>query len=138
MSETSRAPKPAPGQLAAPDDSALPTTTAANGAAPFVTTLRARPATIRVGNGDGERITLRVQMPEVWDAVRLEVSPHEPVLSLKVAALRALFPDGEFHEDFVLKLNGFEVLDETAAIRDVGATDGSIFLLTHRRRRPVR
>jgi hypothetical protein len=33
---------------------------------------------------------------------------------------------------------GWEVLDEGQSIADVGALDGSIFLLTNRRRRPVR
>jgi hypothetical protein len=106
--------------------------------APFVTTLRTRPETIRLGDGGADTLTLRVQMPEVWDTVRIEVPSGEPVLSVKVAALRALYPDGEFHDDFVLKRNGFEVLDETASLRDAGAVDGTIFLLTHRRRRPVR
>ena len=105
---------------------------------PFVTTLRTRPRTIHLGDAGPGTITLRVQMPEVWDAVRIEVPPGEPVLSVKVAALRALFPEAEFHEDFVLKRNGFEVLDETAPLSETGAIDGSIFLLTHRRRRPVR
>ena len=36
------------------------------------------------------------------------------------------------------KLRGWEVLDEGASLADAGATDGSIFLLTHRRRRPVK
>jgi hypothetical protein len=106
--------------------------------APFVTTLRTRPDTIQLGDGGPDALTIRVQMPEVWDTVRIVVPASEPVLSVKVAALRALFPDGEFHEDFVLKRNGFEVLDETASLRDTGAVDGTIFLLTHRRRRPVR
>lgn len=106
--------------------------------APFVSTLRVRPTPLRLGDPSADAITVRVQMPEVWDTVRIEVPPSEPVLSVKVAALRALFPDGEFHEDFVLKRNGAEVLDETASVRDTGAVDGSIFLVTHRRRRPVR
>ena len=84
------------------------------------------------------RWTVRVQVPEVWDAVRLSAPPDEPVVSLKVQALEALFPDAAFHDDFVLKLHGFEVLDENASLADVGAADGSILLLTHRRRRPVR
>lgn len=105
--------------------------------APFVSSLRVRPSTIRLGEG-ADTITLRVQMPEVWDTVRIDAPASEPVLSVKVAALRALFPDGEFHEDFVLKRNGFEVLDETASLRETGAVDGTIFLVTHRRRRPVR
>ena len=105
---------------------------------PFTANLRSRPGVLRIGDPAVPTITLRVQMPEVWDTVRLEVPPDEPVLSLKVRALEALYPDGDFHEDFVLKLRGFEVLDENASVGDVGAVDGSIFLLTHRRRRPVR
>ena len=105
---------------------------------PFVATVRSRPGVIRVGDHAAPTITVRVQMPEVWDTVRLEVPPQEPVLSVKVRALEALYPAGDFHEDFVLKLRGFEVLDENASVGDVGAVDGSIFLLTHRRRRPVR
>jgi hypothetical protein len=41
-------------------------------------------------------------------------------------------------EDYVLKLNGWEVLDESASLAATGAVDGSIFLVTGRRRRPVR
>jgi hypothetical protein len=77
-------------------------------------------------------------MPEVWDTVRAIVSPDEPVVALKVRALEALYPEGDFHEDFVVKLRGWEVLDETVSVAATGAVDGSIFLLTHRRRRPVR
>ncbi|MFL5577951.1 MAG: hypothetical protein ACJ79S_18510 [Gemmatimonadaceae bacterium] len=118
---------------------APPVVPARNGAAPFVTTLRARPDTIRIGEpGAGGDLTVRVQMPEVWDAVRVVLPPTEPVLALKVRALAALYPEGEYHDDFVLKLGGFEVLDESAPVAETGAVDGSTFLLTHRRRRPVR
>jgi hypothetical protein len=106
---------------------------------PFTSQLRAHGEPIRVGAADAaERWTLRVQMPEVWDAVRFSTPPSEPALSLKVLALEALFPDAAFHDDFVLKLHGFEVLDENASLAEIGAADGSILLLTHRRRRPVR
>ena len=106
--------------------------------APFVTALRARPGTIRLGAAGAPALTLRVQMPEVWDTVRIEAPASEPVASLKAAALGALEPDAAYHADYVLKLNGFEVLDEHASLADAGAKDGSIFLLTSRRRRPVR
>ncbi len=106
---------------------------------PFTAGLRSRPGTIvRLGDAGAPVITLRVQIPEVWDAVRVETPAAEPVLSVKVRALDALFPNAEFHEDFVMKLNGFEVLDENASVAEAGAVDGSIFLLTHRRRRAVR
>ena len=106
--------------------------------APFVAQLRSRPGIVRLGDDGAQRITVRVQMPEVWDVLRVETPAEEPVVSLKRRALEVLFPQAEFHEDFVLKLNGFEVLDESASVADVGAKNGSTFLLMHRRRRPVR
>jgi len=106
--------------------------------APFVAQLRARPGVIRLGAEGQPHITLRVQMPELWDAVRVETPASEPVRSVKTEALAALQPQGDLPEDFVLKLNGYEVLDEMASVADVGAKDGSTFLLTYRRRRPVR
>ena len=105
--------------------------------ATFVNSLRARD-TVRLGAEGQETITVRVQVAEVWDAVRVQAPATEPLLAVKVAALEALYPQGEFHEDFVMKLRGFEVLDENASLADAGAVDGSTFLLAHRRRRPVR
>ena len=106
--------------------------------APFVAQLRSRPGVLRLGAADGKHITLRVQMPEVWDVVRIETPPTETVSAVKAEALAALFPEGEPLHAFVMKLNGFEVLDESVSVADAGAKDGSTFLLTHRRRRPVR
>jgi len=106
--------------------------------APFVTNLRVRPDAIVLGADHEPRWTVRVQMLEVWDTVQVITPPSEPVVAIKVRALEALYPDAEFHEDYVLKLNGWEVLDENASIEGTGALDGSIFLLTSRRRRPVR
>lgn len=106
--------------------------------APFVTGLRSRASTIRLSPEGVDVITIRVEMPEVWDVVRIAVTPTAPVLAVKVRALAALFPEAQLHEDFVLKLRGWEILDEAASLDDAGAIDGSIFLLTHRRRRPVR
>ena len=79
--------------------------------APFVAQLRARPGILRIGADGQPRITLRVQMPEVWDVVRIETPASEPVTTIKAQALAALFPEGESPDAFVLKLNGFEVLD---------------------------
>ena len=106
--------------------------------APFVTQLRTRGDVIRMAPAGAESITVRVEMPEVWDVVRVAVAPTESVLALKLRALAALYTVGESAEAFVMKLRGFEVLDESASLAAVGAVDGSIFLLTHRRRRPVR
>lgn len=110
--------------------------------APFVVQLRSRPGvSVLPAAGDGsERGTLhlRVEMPEVWDVTRVDASPDEPVLAVKVHALAALYPRARSHDDFVIKLRGIEIFDESASLADAGARDGSTFLLTHRRRRPVR
>src|SRR6185437_5550998 len=71
--------------------------------------------------------------PEVWDVVRIIVAPTEAVLTVKLRALEALFPEAELHEDFLLKLRGWEILEEAASLTDAGVVDGSILLLTHRR-----
>ena len=106
--------------------------------APFVTELRSRRTAIRLAPADTPAITIRVEMPEVWDVVKIVCDPAQPVLAVKVAALEALYPEAEMHEDFVLKLRGWEILDESAPLGEAGVIDGSILLLTHRRRRPVR
>jgi hypothetical protein len=83
-------------------------------------------------------MTLRVQMPEAWDAVRFVAAPSEAVASLKGRALEMLAPGAQSPDEFVLKLRGWEVLDESATLADIGVQDGSILLLTSRRKRPVR
>jgi hypothetical protein len=105
---------------------------------PFVAQLRARPSTIRLVPEGVSGLTIRVEMPEVWDTVRIVVSPDEPVHRVKVRALEALFPEAQFHGDFVLKFRGWELLDEASPLRDAGIGNGAILLLTHRRKRPVR
>ena len=105
---------------------------------PFTATLRTRPEAIRLGTGAEPLITVRVQVPEVWDTVRVEAPADTPVAVLKQHALQAILPDAEHPEDFLVKLGGWEVLDEQASIAAAGATAGSIFLITSRRRRPVR
>lgn len=106
--------------------------------APFVAQLRSRPGVVSIGANGQPRISLRVQMPEVWDVVRIETPATESVSAVKAEALAALLPNGEPPDAFVLKLNGYEVLDESVSVADSGATNGSTFLLTYRRRRPVR
>ncbi|MGI8619364.1 MAG: hypothetical protein ACR2L6_09805 [Gemmatimonadaceae bacterium] len=110
--------------------------------APFVVELRSRPGVSVLpgtgGESQGEVLHLRVEMPEVWDVVRIDAAPGEPVLAVKVHALAALYPKARSHEDFVIKLCGNEIFDESASVAEAGALDGSTFLLTHRRKRPVR
>ena len=104
---------------------------------PFVTQLRARAEALHLSAGSSSSICVRIEMPEVWDTVKAVVSPDASIASLKSAALEALSA-GNVPADFVLKLRGWEVLDESATLTGAGATDGSIFLLTNRRRRAVR
>ncbi|MDQ6925444.1 MAG: hypothetical protein M3154_04315 [Candidatus Eremiobacteraeota bacterium] len=108
-------------------------------ALPVVNELRARPGTLVVGAADaGPRWTVRVEVPEVWDVVRLAAAANTPVREVKRAALDALLSGTATVDDYVVKLNGATVLDEMASMTTAGALDGSIFLITHRRRRPVR
>lgn len=105
----------------------------------FVNQLRARGEPLRIAPAGVPAITVRVEMAEVWDTVKIIASPDEPVLSVKVRALEALFPAGDYHEEFVLKLKGWEVFnEESTSLSAAGAVDGSIFLLQHRLRRAVR
>jgi hypothetical protein len=106
---------------------------------PFVTSLRARPGVITIGPGNAhDLLHLRVEMPEVWDTVRIDVPASDPVLALKVHALQALAPAAARHDDYVVKLRGIEVMDEGKSLREAGALDGSIFVVTRRYRRAVR
>jgi hypothetical protein len=106
--------------------------------APFVSTVRARPDTVRLVPEGTPAMLVRVEMPEAWDVVRFAVAPTTPVLELKLRALEELLPNVDHPEDFVFKLRGWEVLDEHAPLADVGVQEGSILLLTSRRKKPVR
>jgi hypothetical protein len=81
---------------------------------------------------------MRVEMPEAWDTVRFLVAPNDSAINLKRHALAALAPGSHYPEDFVLKLGGWEILDENVPLAELGVRDGSILLLTNRRKRPVR
>ncbi|HET7737296.1 MAG TPA: hypothetical protein VFK32_01865, partial [Tepidiformaceae bacterium] len=82
-------------------------------------------------------ITVRVQVPETWDTVRVDAPADTPVITVKERALETLMP-GANQAEYVTKLRGFEVLDETASLEVAGAMNGSTLLVTFRRRRPVR
>jgi hypothetical protein len=105
---------------------------------PFVAQLRSRPGTLRLGTGSEPVITVRVQVPEVWDTVRVEAPDDTPVATVKQRTLELLMPDAEHPEDYVVKLRGIEVLDESVPLAAAGAGNGAILLVTSRRRRPVR
>lgn len=100
--------------------------------------LRARPGLLALGAAGAGAFTVRVQMPELWDTIAVRCDESTSVISLKKAALDAFAEHHHPVEDYVLKLRGFEVLDESAPVTVAGAREGSTFLLTYRRRRPVR
>lgn len=107
--------------------------------APFVTKLRTgNDEPIRIGKADGEVLRLRAQVALVWDAIRIDTAPDATIREVKLAVLDRLVPDSFPADQYVVKLRGFEVLDENATVTDAGARDGSIFLILDRRRRPTR
>ena len=106
--------------------------------ATFVSTVRARPDTVRLVPEGAPAQLIRVEVPEAWDVVRFAVAPTTRVLDVKLRALEELMPSAEHPEDFVFKLRGWEVLDENATLAEIGMQDGSILLLTSRRKKPVR
>jgi hypothetical protein len=106
---------------------------------PFANELRVRhEPPIEVASPGEQTIALRVEVPEVWDAVRFDVAPETTVKDLKVRALEQLYPDANDPGVFLMKLDGWEIRDESISVAEAGARDGSIFLLTFRPRRPVR
>jgi hypothetical protein len=100
--------------------------------------LRSRPGVLALGADGASAFTVRVQMPELWDTIAVRCDGATSVIALKKAALDAFAEHHQPVEDYVLKLRGFEVLDESAPVTVAGAREGSTFLLTYRRRRPVR
>lgn len=104
---------------------------------PFVAQLRARPEALQLAAPGAPSITVRVELPESWDTIKAVVSSETTVAELMARTLEVLYPFGA-PADFVAKIRGWEVLDESATLSAAGAIDGSIFLLTHRRRRSVR
>lgn len=105
--------------------------------AEFTTQLRAG-STIRVGSGSGAPIAIRAQLLDAWDAIRIETWPEVSVREVKEATIRALDPGAEELGDYVVKLGGFEVLDENPSLVSIGVVSGSILSIGHRFRRPVR
>jgi hypothetical protein len=81
---------------------------------------------------------LRVQLLERWDRIAMDVPAETPVATLKRDALAAFGLGGATPSDYVVKLRGWEVLGEQGSVAESGAREGSTYLVTYRRRRPVR
>jgi hypothetical protein len=105
---------------------------------PFVSELRTTDEVIVLGGGDGNVLHLRVQSAELWDTLRVDAPDSASVKQVKLAALDKFFPDGYSIGEFVVKLRGFEVLNEDESLSSSGVRNGSTLLLSRRRRRPVK
>ena len=106
--------------------------------APFATQLRSTRPPIKLAEAGVGSITLRVEASDIWETVRVIALSETPVADVKRHVVTELFPNDQHLENFVLKLRGWEVLDERSSLRDAGVVDGSILLLAYRRRRAVR
>ena len=106
---------------------------------PFVNSLRTRGAPLELGGARsaGEKLQVRAQVLESWDAITINADPGASVRSLKRLALGELYPAPIDEREFVVKLHGYEILDEDSSISSTGARNGSTCLITDRRRRPV-
>jgi type VII secretion system (Wss) protein YukD len=104
-----------------------------------VSRLRARPGVVRLMDGTpaDNSIIVRAQVAEVWDAVRIEAPSSVTVLEVKRRALAELLRDDSNAHEFVVKVRGQEVLDESVSLAAAGVRDGSTLLITSRRRHPV-
>jgi hypothetical protein len=105
---------------------------------PFVNELRTSDDVIVIGGGDGGVLHVRVQAAELWDALRVDAPQSATVIAVKNAALQRFFPDGYSAPEFVVKLRGFEILNEDGTLAEAGVRNGSTLLLSRRRRRPVK
>ncbi|MEP6905575.1 MAG: DUF2604 domain-containing protein [Gemmatimonadales bacterium] len=105
---------------------------------PFVTGLRTNGEVISLASGDQPVLHIRVQVADLWDSVRVDAPQSESIASVKRAALKSLYPAGADANEWVVRLHGFEILDEDRSFSDAGVRNGSILLLVSRRRRPVR
>jgi hypothetical protein len=83
-------------------------------------------------------MNVRVELLERWDRLPFSVSDDTPVATLKRDALSAFGVNTSLAADYVVKLRGFEVLNENESVAESGARDGSTYLVMYRRRRAVR
>lgn len=104
----------------------------------FVSQLRASRSPIVLSTAESGALTIRVEAADLWDAVRVVADPETTVSEVKERVALELYPNQGFLDELVLKLRGWEILDESQTLAKAGIVDGSIVLLAHRRRRPVR
>lgn len=80
---------------------------------------------------------VRVWVTEVWDAVRLSVTPDWTVERLKEAALREATGRTPNLSRYVVKYKGAPMLDESQTLGEMGVPDQGAFIVLPARRQPV-
>jgi uncharacterized protein GlcG (DUF336 family) len=105
---------------------------------PFVTQLRTPPSALTLAPVGAPALTIRVQMLEAWDAVKVVAEPTMAVAVVKAHVLAVMAPDVLDPGEVVTKLGGFEIRDEAQSLAAAGVKDGSTLLLHFRRRQPLR
>ena len=105
---------------------------------PFVSTLRARAESIDMSANGAPSITIRAQLADAWDAVRIVVAPGETVNNVKLRALEALDPGADAPGEYLVTYRGVRILDENVSLADAGVVKGATLFVAHRHRRPVR
>ena len=82
-------------------------------------------------------LPLRVMVHDVWDEVKLDVSPSASVGEVKRLALEgARIPHDP--AGFLVKHRGAEVRDEARSVSEAGIVPNAPLIVLSRRRRPVR
>ena len=85
------------------------------------------------------RLPIRVMVTDVWDQVSFAVSPTTTVADLKRRALsQALKRRTISDQDYVVKFQGAQVLDESTTLAALGAGPNSTLIVLPARRQPVR
>jgi hypothetical protein len=105
--------------------------------APFVASLRARESIVLSPVG-GASLTIRAQLADAWDAVRVSVSADDSVLAVKLRALEALDPGADAPGEYMVTYRGVRIPDENASLAHAGIVNGGTVFIAHRHRRPVR
>jgi hypothetical protein len=104
----------------------------------FVSQLRTARPPIVLTPAESGAVTFRVEIAELWETVRVVADPEMAVADVKQKVVVDFFPTHGFLDEFVLKLRGWEMLDERQSLTKAGVVEGSTLLLAYRHRRPVR
>ena len=110
----------------------------AGDATPFVTQLRTHGDTIDLAPDASDAFVIRAQVHEAWDAVRVRVASTTTVRAVKVAALEALLGSAREASEYMAKVRGAEVRDESQPLSAADVRAGTTVLVHARRRRPIR